>query len=210
MGCGALERGRLAWIVLEKLDLLKPGVRLLNCAPEPFMLRYGAERLGKGYLPTDYDPSLFAKWKVPIMQLDLCNPQGLELASVQCIMHNHVLEHVPCSVVAVLRGLNRFISPGGYHLFSTPIMPGRATVEDLSPDLTPEEKLRRFGQDDHVRMFGSLDFASFIEGAGMLSGLVDLSALISEDELRHAGLDPNVFATYNSHRVFAWRQASVP
>lgn len=206
MSCGALERGRLAWIVLGKLDLLKSDIRLLNCAPEPFMLKYGSERLGKGYLPSDYDPSLFAKWRVPIRQFDLCNPKSLQAGSLDCIMHNHVLEHIPCNVVGALRALNQLIAPGGYHVFSTPIMPDRVMVEDMSPHLTPEERRRQFGQEDHLRMFGSLDFGNLIQEAGMMEGMVDLSALITRAELEDAGLSPHVFMTYNSHRIFAWRQ----
>jgi len=207
MGCGSLERGRLAWLVLTKLDQLRPGVRLLNNAPEPFMLSFGAKRLCAGYTPADYDPSLFAKWNRKILQFDMCNPQGFAPGSFDCIMHNHVLEHLPCDVVGALRGLNALVAPGGYHLFSAPIMPHRTTIEDFRPDLTPQERLRRFGQDDHVRMFGALDFMTFIERAGMMEGMIDLSPLISAAELEAAGLNPQVFETCNPHRIFAWRRA---
>ena len=206
VGCGALERGRLSWLILERLELLRPGVRFLNCAPEPFMLIRGAQLIGNGYIPTDFDPTLYAKWNRNIIQFDMCNPEAMILGPFDCIMHNHVLEHIPCDVPSALRKLNKHIVPGGVHMFSTPIMPDRKMREDLSPDLSPEDKLRLFGQNDHVRMFGALDFMDMLKSAGMNTGLLDVSAMISEDDLANAGLNPEVFNSYNSNRVFVWRR----
>ena len=207
MSCGALERGRLSWIVLEKLDLLRPGVRMLNMAPEPFMLFHGAKAIGNSYRAADYDPDLFSKWKLPVAKLDLCEDLiGMAPNSLDVIMHNHVLEHIPCDVSAVLANLNRLLVPGGVHLFSAPILPGRFSEEDLNPILTPEERRRRFGQGDHLRIFGDGDFMSFIERAMPLDKLVDLSLLITEEELETAALSPDVFKSLNGNRVFAWRK----
>jgi hypothetical protein len=208
-GCGALERGRLSWLILERLDLLKPGVRILNLAPEPFMLCIGSKIFGDTYVASDYDPSAFSKWKQPIRKIDMCRDLlALEAGSFDVVMHNHVLEHLPCEISPVLQNLNRLVAPGGVHMFSTPIMPNVRTIADLDPSLSSEERRARFGQEDHMRLFGDLDFMDLIEVVGMRSGLIDLEPLISEQTLLDAAIPANVFKSANSHRVFVWRQSS--
>ncbi|QGM97583.1 hypothetical protein [Methylocystis parvus] len=205
--CGAFERGRLAWMALTRLNLARPGVRVLNLAPEPFMLCSKSRLFEGGYHAADYDPALFAKWGKPVMPLDLCSDlNNLPPGYYDVIMHNHVLEHVPCEVTTVLRGLNRAIIHGGYHLFSVPIKSNAITVEDLSSELTSAERLAAFGQEDHMRYFGDIDFLEFLKKAEMTDGMVDLSSLISSEECIAAGLPPDVFETLNSNRVFVWRK----
>lgn len=207
--CGALERGRLAWLILKRLDVLKPGVRFLNFAPEPFMLFYGSQVIGDGYVACDYDPALYEKWGKPVRRVDICNDiAGMKPGEYDVLMHNHVLEHLPCDVCPALLNLNRLLAPGGVHLFSTPIMPNAWSVADLDPSLTPEQRRARFGQEDHVRLFGDQDFMDLLEQANMTGGLIDLRPIISEDELKDAEIPAHVFDTPNSHRVFVWRQPS--
>jgi len=208
MSCGALERGRLSWMILQKLDHLRPGVRMLNMAPEPFMLFLGAKAIGDSYMATDYDPELFSKWdKQPVAKLDMCSDlAGMTPESFDVVMHNHVLEHLPCDVSTVLANLNRLLAPGGVHLFSAPIQPNRGTEEDLDPGLTPEERTQRFGQEDHLRMFGDRDFMNIVERAMPLDKLVDMSELITREELETAALAADVFDSLNGNRVFVWRK----
>lgn len=205
--CGALERGRLAWMVLQALDMLRPDVKLLNIAPEPFMLFHGAEAIGQGYMAVDYDPELFAKWRKTIIKLDLCNDlAGMEPGQFDVIMHNHVLEHVGCDVTGVLANLNRLLVPGGVHLFSAPIMPDRSTEEDMDPALTPLERRRRFGQEDHLRIFGDRDFMDILARAMPTEHQVDLVPLIDPARLTQAALPADVLVSLNPHRVFVWRK----
>ena len=91
-------------------------------------------------------------------------------------------------------------------MFSAPIMPNRHTSEDLNPDLSPQDRRKRFGQEDHLRIFGELDFMELIEVAGMTEGMIDLSAAFDSDALLKARLNPAVFETCNPHRVFVWRK----
>lgn len=71
--------------------------------------------------------------------------------SFDVIVCNHVLEHIPDDRAA-LREIRRMLAPLGWALLMTPIMV-ESTMEDLTlPD--PRERLRRFGQEDHVRRYG--------------------------------------------------------
>ena len=62
-----------------------------------------------------------------------------------------MLEHVPDDCAA-MREIARVLSPRGIALLEVPIKVGVATEED--PSATPEERTRRFGQNDHVRWYG--------------------------------------------------------
>jgi SAM-dependent methyltransferase len=100
--------------------------------------------------------------------------------SFDVIVCNHVLEHIPDDRAA-LREIRRMLAPDGWALLMTPIV-----VESTSEDLTltdPQERLRRFGQKDHVRRYG-WDYVDRIQDAGLVAEVVRL-----EDELSAADVE---------------------
>lgn len=207
--CGSLERGRLAWLVMDRLELISPEKTILNCAPEPFMLFFGSKIFGENYYSYDFNPELFSKYKKNVKKLDLCGSLAeLEGRRFDVILHNHVLEHIPCSVPAALGRLNDVLTPGGYHIFSVPMVEGRTTTEDLSPDLSSTERRRRFGQEDHLRMFGSLDFKDLLKEAKMLYGMIAIDSLLSESDLVTHGIPASALTQLNGHHVFVYRNAN--
>jgi len=203
-GCGSLERGRLAWMLMSRLGILRRGAHFLNLAPEPFMLRYASRIIGEGYTPVDFSPELFRNSPVPLTRFDLCAPpDDFEEASFDVVMHNHVLEHVRCDVAGAVANVERLLKPGGYHVFSIPIFMNRDSSEDLSFDLSHEERKRRFGQEDHVRLFGR-DFVETFKAMGLWDRLIDLSALASTEELVRWGVPGDAFTHFGGHTIFAY------
>ncbi len=180
---------------------------MLNIAPEPFMIFYGADAIGNSYTAADFCPELFAKWKRPVIKVDLCvDIESMPPESYDVVMHNHVLEHLPCDISKVLSNINRLLVTGGFHIFSAPIVQNTETKESLSPDLTGEQRRVLFGQEDHLRMFGDKDFLEII-GKGMpLEKLVDVAALIGPRVLRDAAIPEDALLTLNSSRIFAWKK----
>ena len=90
--------------------------------------------------------------------------------SFDVIVCNHVLEHIPDDIAA-LREIRRMLAPGGWALLMSPILVEK-TIEDLT--LTdPQERLRRFGQEDHVRRYG-WDYVDRIREAGLSVEVVRL------------------------------------
>lgn len=73
------------------------------------------------------------------------------------VICSHVLEHVPDDRKA-MREILRVLAPRGHALLLVPLATdGRGTEED--PGIAdPAERERRFGQWDHVRLYGQEDF----------------------------------------------------
>lgn len=156
--CGSVERHRLAWLYLQrKLPALAEADRtdFLHIAPEaPFAPRF-RKAFGEGYVTAD----LFAAnvdVKMDITRIPF------PPATFDFIYCSHVLEHVQDDRAAIGEFF-RVLKPGAAALLLVPITADR-TFED--PSVTdPEERLRLFGQRDHVRRYGP-DYQQRLEAPG--------------------------------------------
>jgi SAM-dependent methyltransferase len=79
-----------------------------------------------------------------------------------------VLEHIPDDAAA-MRELHRIVRPGGVVYIQVPLR-GDTTYEDASIT-TPEERKDAFGQEDHVRVYGT-DIRQRLEAAGFAVAFV--------------------------------------
>jgi ubiquinone/menaquinone biosynthesis C-methylase UbiE len=95
---------------------------------------------------------------------------------------SHVLEHVVNDEAGV-QELARVLDAEGIAVIETPISAG-ATVEDPAV-IEPQERLRLYGQEDHVRRYGS-DYFDRLRGAGLFVERLTAGSVVSEDELRRA------------------------
>ncbi len=80
---------------------------------------------------------------------------------------SHVLEHVPDDKKA-LRELFRILKHGGWGILMVPII---MTLDKIDEDPLLEdigERWRRFGQDDHIRMYSRNGLVERAEGAGFI------------------------------------------
>lgn len=156
-GCGSLERHRLLWLFLERFSTLyqKP-YRVLHVAPEEQLARHLARQPNLRYLSADLD-SPIAMERVDLTRIPHAD------ASFDAVLCCHVLEHIPDDRRA-MRELRRVLAPGGFGILQTPVHSMDRTVED--PSVTdPAERRRRFGQSDHVRVYGR-DFHDRLREAG--------------------------------------------
>jgi len=179
--CGSLERHRLVWRFFQLRTNLFDGEpkRMLHVAPEWGFQSRLKKRLGGGYVSADSDPDK-AKAMVQIDVMDLMFRDGW-FDVVYC---SHVLEHVKDDRAA-LRELRRVLAPGGWAVFMVPIIAER-TWED--PSITdPAERLKHFGQKDHVRAYG-LDFVDRLTEAGFNARTVTHRDFLGVDEARSMNL----------------------
>jgi len=156
--CGSLERHRVLWLFLEReTDLFERPGSLLHIAPE-YALQQRLSRLpGLRYLSGDLDSPL-ADRELDVMELPFAE------GSFDFLICNHVLEHVADDRRA-LAEIHRVLAPGGWAILMCPVDGRRATTLEDPAATTPAERHRRFGQADHLRLYGR-DYADRLAGAG--------------------------------------------
>jgi SAM-dependent methyltransferase len=104
-------------------------------------------------------------------RVDITDMKAYANDSFDCFICSHVLEHVPDDRRAMAE-LFRILKPGGWGIAMAPtILSLKATIEDASLS-DPEERFRRFGQGDHLRLYARHDFIERLTQAGFnVSGL---------------------------------------
>jgi len=207
--CKSLERGRLLWLAMQKLDLLRPGLRTLHLGPERFLTERLSASSGELYHPCDVDPSRYRVGRMHVFPLDACADLAkLPSACFDLVIHNHVLEHLPCKPDDVLHEMARVMVPGGTMLFSVPFR-GARTDEDVSPELSDDDRRARFGQPDHLRVFGTRDFLPFAQKALQAQDLVfRFRDHFSPEELALAAVPPDPDTRLTGYTIFVYHKPS--
>jgi SAM-dependent methyltransferase len=174
-----MERHRVAWVWLTRSGLLDGDIKsVAHFAPEPAIESQLRRRLpGARYVTADLMPGR-AQEQVDVTRIPW--PDG----SVDLLICSHVLEHVPDDRAA-LRELRRVLAAGGIALLDVPVI-GEVTREDPTVN-DPAERLRLFGQDDHVRVYGR-DYYHRLREAGFVDTHNDARAVINADERKRFGL----------------------
>jgi SAM-dependent methyltransferase len=167
--CNSSDKERLVWRFLEtRTDILDPRApaRVLHVAPEKGVSRRVRALTHVEYVSGDkfegdarYTPQRYEG----AHYLDITDLSSLADDRFDLVICNHVLEHVPDDRRA-LRELFRVTKPGGIAILQVPVSRDTATIED--PAATAEERLRTFGQRDHVRIYGEADYLARLADAG--------------------------------------------
>jgi SAM-dependent methyltransferase len=178
--CGALERHRLVWLFFQRQTNLLSSPqphRMLHIAPEACLAPLLRRRLGSGYLTADLN-DVQADVK---MDLGAIAYPAEAFGVIYC---SHVLEHVADDQQA-LRELHRVLRTDGWAAILVPIT-AEVTVEDPQAR-DPQERLRRFGQDDHVRRYG-VDFPDRLKAAGFAVACIRPADFLSAEETIRMGI----------------------
>ena len=177
--CGAKARHRIALEVYRQhlFNTLKElDGNVLHLAPEKALSGILAEHLGDRYEPADASPERYPHVSCRRMYFPddfAAIPDG----HFSAILHNHVLEHIPGHYKDHLHEFSRILKPGGKMIFSVPgPYLDRLTQEGGEHLASDEERLARFLQEDHFKVFGT-DFVEFIEhlkgGELLADGITD-------------------------------------
>ena len=146
-GCDSAARHRLLWLFLHKhADILREGGKVLHFAPEKCLQKQFKALSHIDYTTTDISaPGVDVRTDIT----NLVFPDNTFNAIICC----HVLEHIP-NDIAAMRELYRVLLPNGTAYIQIPYRSDRQTDED--PNITdPAERKKRFGQFDHVRVYGT-------------------------------------------------------
>lgn len=177
--CESLERHRLLWLYVSKETNLLDGApkRMLHIAPEPVLEKRLAKQPGIDYLTADLnDPRAMIKMDITNIEF----PDG----SFDVIFCSHVLEHVPDDRSA-MRELGRVLKDDGWAIMLVPIT-AETTFEDPSI-VDPLERIRLFGQEDHVRVYGR-DFVDRLRESGFEVQTKEVKDLVSAQDAIRMGL----------------------
>lgn len=177
--CGSLERHRMVWLYLERKTNLLDGSpkRMLHVAPESCFKRRLRKHLGRGYLTGDL------KEEKAMVRMDVMSIQYPD-ESFDVVYCSHVLEHVPDDRRA-MREFHRVLRPDGWAILLVPITREK-TLED--PSVTdPGERLRLFGQADHVRRYGP-DYVDRLREAGFEVTVREASDFLGPEEIVRMGI----------------------
>jgi SAM-dependent methyltransferase len=172
-GTLSLERHRLMWLYLkEETDFFTAPHKVLHVAPEQCF--YGRFRKMKNldYLTADLDSP------IADVKMDIHNIQYPD-NTFDVVFCNHVLEHVTDDIKCMSE-LRRVLTPGGLAIMQVPLdVTKELTDEDPSLE-DPEERKRRFGQYDHVRLHG-LDYPERLKKAGFTVKAINYSEKLSPE-----------------------------
>lgn len=189
--CKSLPRGRSSFLLIQKLVRLNKQSRVAHFAPELGLSTKLFGICGHGYEAYDFHPPRYQERInfTEIRKCDLCNDiDTFEKGSYDVVLHNHVMEHVPCNYAMVLRNLQTLLKPGGVQIFSVPITRGY-TAANYSPALSKEERTRMFAQFDHFVKFGALDHDQHLGMVfGHTSESYSLDKVLDESELVRANI----------------------
>jgi SAM-dependent methyltransferase len=177
--CGAMERTRFAWIYINRKTnfFSKSTIKMLHVAPEQCLESRFRKYLGDNYITADLlNPRVMVK-------MDITNIQYPD-KYFDVIYCSHVLEHVPDDKKA-MREFYRVLKQDGWAVLQVPVE-AEKTFEDPAI-VDPSERLRIFGQSDHVRIYGH-DFVDRLREAGFKVNVSSVSDLCGKDDIILMGL----------------------
>jgi SAM-dependent methyltransferase len=177
--CGALERHRFVWLYFTRMTDIFDGKskKVLHIAPEPCLESKLRNNLGENYLTADL-LNLQA-----MVKMDITNIQ-YPAEYFDVIYCSHVLEHVPDDRKA-MREFYRVLKQNGWAILLVPITADR-TVENPAI-VDPTERLRIYGQEDHVRRYGP-DFVERLRGVGFLVKTNRVADYFDSEDIVRMGL----------------------
>lgn len=180
--CQALERHRLFAIVLaDHAPAIRDARTILDVAPHGQTRRIVRRMTDGTYIGMDVEnrpgPTV----------LGSLTDMPFATGSLDVVICMHVLEHVPDDGAAI-REISRVLHREGIAFIQVPRRSDARTDED--PSATEGERIRRFGQADHVRLYGS-DFEHRLYRGGLSPTAVWPSMFLDDADVHRFGLQPN-------------------
>ena len=174
-GSMSLERHRLLWLYLQnQTDMFTGPKDFLHIAPEYCFLTEFQKLHGDRYITGDLESPL-ANFHFDIHEIPF-DDNKFEIA-----MCNHVMEHVASDIKAMSE-LYRVLKPGGWAIMQVPFFPPLPIITEEDPTITnPKERERLYGQDDHVRKYGT-DYADRLRSVGFKVTEDNYCSILTDNE----------------------------
>jgi SAM-dependent methyltransferase len=182
-GCDSFERHRLLWLYIKnKINSTDKNIRMLHFAPENSLKEKFSKMNNIEYVSTDLQESQVS------LNSDI---QALPFKNnvFDIIICSHVLEHIPDDKKGMME-ISRVLGKDGWAVLQVPINENfEITYEDPSIK-TPLERLKHFGQEDHVRIYGR-DYYNRLRSTGFYVKQDDFAKTLSPEIIKRYGLMEN-------------------
>ena len=206
--CSSIGRQRHLWHFLqtEKSEIFEKQLTLLHWAPDP-CIRKKLEQLDNlHYIGGDIEPE---RWNTSnVVKMDITNID-LPGNSIDVVLCSHVMEHIVDDELA-MREVYRILKFNGYALFMVPLFDHslKKTYEDATI-IDPSERLKHFGQSDHVRKYVSCDFEARLVKAGFHVQAFPVKRLPKDLITRYVMADPKELAEKSAADIFLCTKRSI-
>ena len=189
--CMSNARERLAYLYLkDRTSLFQNPARLLHIAPEPQLSNVFKRSPNLKYVSADlFEPGVMSRFDIQK------TPFADETFDV--VICNHVMEHVSDDSVAMAE-VYRILKPGGWAMLQVPIaLKLDRTIEDPTAT-TDEQRIERFGQEDHVRLYSRPDYLARLQAAGFSVTAESYPVALGSDKVQRFGLvqEEEIFLCY--------------
>ena len=179
-GTLSLERHRLLWLYLNNETIFfSRSLKVLHVAPEQCFYNLFKNLKNINYTTFDLNSPLAD------IKGDICNLPFKE-NSFDFILCNHVLEHINDDKKA-MKELYRVLNKNGTAILQVPINQKSSKTFEDSSIVDKKERIERFGQYDHIRLYG-LDYFKKLEAFGFKVDPLKYSKEFTESEIIKYGL----------------------
>ncbi len=174
--CGSLERHRLLWLYLrDKTNFFSARLKVLDIAPVLFFQKKCKKLKNIDYVSADLSSP------IAMIKMDITNINWSD-NYFDCILCYHVLEHIENDKKAMSE-LCRVLKPGGWAILQSPLEPTLDKTFENANIVSPEERERVFGHNDHVRIYG-IDYKDRLEKAGFTVKLDNYVKELGDDKIK--------------------------
>ena len=179
-GTLSLERHRLLWLYLNnETNFFSKTLKVLHIAPEQCFYNLFKNLKNINYTTFDLNSPLAD------IKGDICNLPFKE-NSFDFILCNHVLEHINDDKKA-MKELYRVLNKNGTAILQVPINQKSSKTFEDSSIVDKKERIEKFGQYDHIRLYG-LDYFKKLESFGFKFDPLKYSKEFTESEIIKYGL----------------------
>ena len=154
--CGSLPRSRRLYMLLNK-EFLKPNLLVLDFSPFRILYAKLKEKKEISYFPSDFEDDFIADHQFDMRNIDT------EDNKFDLIICYHILEHIIEDTIA-MKELFRVLKKSGKVLVQTPFQEGEIYEDETI--VTPADRLKHFGQDNHVRIYSIEGLVERLNNAG--------------------------------------------
>ena len=181
--CSSSDRERHLRMFLGRMHIMEHvgGGAVLHMAPEAKLRGYIESFMLRTYIMGDLSPSSSDVQQVDLEQIPFRD------GTFDLVICNHMLEHVGDPFLA-LREIHRVLKRGGRTICQTPYARRLSTTFEDPLLQSASDRLFFYGQEDHVRLFGS-DIGRYFAEAGFIGRLVPHDEILPDVDPEQLGVN---------------------